>query len=102
MRTQQRLTEAYEQARVVTFDDESRFVFISDCHRGTGSLADEFTRNENSYVHALDHYYANGFTYVEVGDGDELWEHPVSSTSRMHTTMRSMRSSGSTMTIVSF
>ena len=75
MRTQQRLTEAYEKARVVPFSDESRFVFICDCHRGIGSLADEFTRNENSYVHALDFYYSNGFTYVEVGDGDELWEH---------------------------
>jgi len=75
MRTQQRLTEAYERARVVPFTNDSRFVFISDCHRGTGSLADEFTRNENSYVHALDYYYTNGFTYVEVGDGDELWEH---------------------------
>lgn len=75
MRTQKRLTEAYEKARIVPFTDDSNFVFISDCHRGIGSLADEFTRNENSYVRALNHYYANGFTYVEVGDGDELWEH---------------------------
>jgi len=75
MYTEQRLTRAYSNARVVSFDSDSKFVFISDCHRGIGSLADEFTRNENSYVHALDFYYANGFTYVEAGDGDELWEH---------------------------
>ncbi|HAL29976.1 MAG TPA: serine/threonine protein phosphatase [Coriobacteriia bacterium] len=76
MRTQRRLTEAYQNARVISFDDESRFVFISDCHRGDGSLSDEFMRNENSYLHALNYYYRNGFVYVEVGDGDELWEHP--------------------------
>ncbi len=74
MRTQQRLTEAYASARIEPFDDESRLVFMSDCHRGTGGLADEFGRNENTYLHALGHYYRNGFTYVEVGDGDELWE----------------------------
>ncbi len=76
MLTQQRLTDAYENARVIPFDDESRFVFISDCHRGDGSLSDEFMRNENSYLHALNYYHRNGFVYVEVGDGDELWEHP--------------------------
>lgn len=75
MRTQQRLSEAYRNARVEPFDDESKIVFMSDCHRGTGGLADEFARNENTYLHALGHYYRNGYTYVEVGDGDELWEH---------------------------
>ena len=76
VQTDRRLTEAYESARVEHFDDDSRYVFISDCHRGDGSLSDEFTRNENVYLHALAHYYDAGFSYVEVGDGDELWEHP--------------------------
>ncbi len=76
MRTDQRLTEAFAQARVEYFDDSSRYVFISDCHRGNGSLSDEFTRNQNSYLHALTYYFRRGFTYIEVGDGDELWEHP--------------------------
>lgn len=75
MWTDRRLTEAYRSARVERLDDDSRYVFISDCHRGDGSLSDEFARNQNIYIHALDHYYQNGFVYVEVGDGDELWEH---------------------------
>jgi len=75
VRTDQRLTEAYEHARVEEFDSHSRYVFLSDCHRGDGSLSDDFTRNQNVYVCALEHYYRNNFTYVEVGDGDELWEH---------------------------
>ena len=72
VRTQQRLDGAYRSARVELFDDASKMVFMSDCHRGTGGLADEFQRNENAYLHALSHYYDHGFTYVEVGDGDEL------------------------------
>ncbi|MRS11631.1 MAG: serine/threonine protein phosphatase [Actinobacteria bacterium] len=76
MRTDQRLTRAYEGARVEVFDASSRYVFMSDCHRGSGGLSDEFSRNENCYLHALEHYFREGYTLVEVGDGDELWEHP--------------------------
>jgi len=74
MQTNGRLTEAYHNARVEEFDDESRFVFLSDVHRGDGSMADEFLKNKNIYVGALEWYHAEGYTYVEVGDGDELWE----------------------------
>ena len=38
-------------------------------------MADEFVKNKNIFIAALDHYYDNGLTYVEAGDGDELWEH---------------------------
>ncbi|MDR5658556.1 metallophosphoesterase family protein [Serpentinicella sp. ANB-PHB4] len=75
MRTAKRLTEAYNNAKVAYIDENSKYVFLSDCHRGAGSLADEFTRNENAYNYALKHYFNNGYTYVEAGDGDELWEH---------------------------
>lgn len=74
MSRDERLSEAYRGARVVEFDDSARYVFMCDCHRGDGSLADEFTRNENTFLHALERYYHSGFTYVELGDGDELWE----------------------------
>ena len=67
MRTEQRLTLAYENARVEPFDNDSKYVFFSDVHRGTGSLADEFTRNRIIYLHALEDYYKKGFTYVEAG-----------------------------------
>jgi UDP-2,3-diacylglucosamine pyrophosphatase LpxH len=58
----------------VPFDDRSKFVFFGDVHRGDDSLSDEFARNRHIYYHALNYYYQNDFTYVEVGDGDELWE----------------------------
>lgn len=70
----QRLTEAYQDAHVVTLNEDSRYVIFSDCHRGDGSKSDEFLKNKNTYNAALDHYWREGFTYVEAGDGDELWE----------------------------
>jgi len=45
-------------------------MFFSDCHRSNGSHSDEFTKNRNTYLFALEYYYKNGFTYVEAGDGD--------------------------------
>ncbi|MDK2780011.1 MAG: hypothetical protein PWP61_308 [Trichococcus sp.] len=75
MFTDKRLTEAYEKARVEYIDETSNYVFLSDCHRGDGSLSDEFARNKNIFLHAMEYYYKNEFIYVENGDGDELWEH---------------------------
>ncbi|MEE4193880.1 MAG: serine/threonine protein phosphatase [Anaerolineae bacterium] len=69
---QTRLTAVYNTAETIPFTNEDRFVFFSDVHRGDNSWADEFARNELIYSHALQHYYDAGFTYIEVGDGDEL------------------------------
>lgn len=75
MLTDRRLMEAYSNAKLETFDENSKYIFFSDSHRGDNSLSDEFSRNQNIFIHALEHYYSNGFTYVEAGDGDELWEY---------------------------
>lgn len=75
MFTSKRLMQAYENAKVEYFDEDSKFVFFSDLHRGDDSVSDEFTRNQPLFLHALNHYYKDGYTYVEVGDGDELWEY---------------------------
>lgn len=74
MRTDARLMKAYRDAKVEYFDEHSRYIFFSDCHRGDNSLSDEFSRNQNIYLFAMNYYY-NGYTYVEAGDGDELSEH---------------------------
>ena len=75
MHTEQRLTQVYNNADIEYFDDESRIVLFSDCHRGIGNLSDEFTKNQNLYFYALEQYYKEGYRYIEAGDGDELWEH---------------------------
>ncbi len=69
-----RLTKAYKSAKEVPFDDSSKFILFSDCHRGDNSFADDFANNRNIYHHALKHYFVNDFQYCELGDGDELWE----------------------------
>jgi UDP-2,3-diacylglucosamine pyrophosphatase LpxH len=76
MRIRSRLDQAFAGAFPVPFDDRSKIVFFSDVHRGDDSLSDEFARNRHIYFHALNYYYQNDFTYIEVGDGDELWENP--------------------------
>lgn len=75
MNTNERLLKAYKNAKIEYIDNDSKFVFYSDSHRGSDSLADEFTKNKNILLHALDYYYESGFHLVEVGDGDELMEH---------------------------
>ncbi|MBU2995525.1 metallophosphoesterase family protein [Cellulophaga baltica] len=74
MPSNQRLSRAYKNAKRVPFNDNSRFVLFSDCHRGDNSFADDFANNRNIYFHALKHYFKEGFEYFELGDGDELWE----------------------------
>jgi predicted phosphodiesterase len=72
--SKKRLDNAYKKAKIIAFDDSSKFILFSDCNRGDNSFADDFANNRNIYFHALKHYYAEGFHYCEIGDGDELWE----------------------------
>ena len=72
MKTDKRLTEAYKNAKIELFDKNSKYIFFSDVHRGDDSVSDEFTRNQNLFLHALNYYYNNEYVYVEAGDGDEL------------------------------
>jgi UDP-2,3-diacylglucosamine pyrophosphatase LpxH len=72
MSLNKRLKKIYNSAETVSFGNKDKLVFFSDVHRGNNSWADEFAKNETVYTHALQYYYDNGFTYVEVGDGDEL------------------------------
>ncbi|MGL5152526.1 MAG: metallophosphoesterase, partial [Clostridium sp.] len=58
----------------VPFDKESKLVFISDVHRSDGGNADDLKGNKSIYECALNYYYKENFTLVELGDGDELWE----------------------------
>ncbi len=51
-----------------------KFIVLSDCHRGDGSPGDEFAHNSLLYKCALEHYHAEGYTYIELGDAEDLWE----------------------------
>ncbi len=69
-----RVSQVFESAKQIPFDDSSRIVLMSDCHRGDGNWADDFSKNQNIYFAALTHYNDEKYTYIELGDGDELWE----------------------------
>lgn len=69
-----RLERAFAYAPVLPLNMCSKYVLVSDCHRGVGTSSDNFLKNQHLYFAALEHYYRNGFTYIELGDGEELWE----------------------------
>lgn len=69
-----RLYKSFEGALRLPLNYYTKYVLISDCHRGCGTSNDNFLKNQNLYFAALQHYYKRGFTYIELGDGDELWE----------------------------
>ena len=68
------LSRLEKEGCVIDFDDNSKIVFISDVHRGNGGYEDSLRLNENIYKAALRYYYNNGYTLIEIGDGDELWK----------------------------
>ncbi|MGD9567984.1 MAG: metallophosphoesterase [Sedimentibacter sp.] len=70
-----RVSRVYTKSEEIIFDDESKFIIMSDCHRGDGSWSDSFSRNQNIYFAALSYYLGKNYTYIELGDGDELWEY---------------------------
>ena len=69
-----RISAAYRRAKRLMIDRESKLVLFSDTHRGRGSGADDFAKNQKLYHTALRHYVREGYTYIELGDGDELWQ----------------------------
>lgn len=74
MSSYRKLSKVYRSSLKIPFDNSSKIVIISDCHRGDGNWGDNFMLNQNVYFAALTYYFQNGFTYIELGDGDELWE----------------------------
>ena len=74
MSCQNRLNKTFEGAARLPLNSRTKYVLISDCHRGVGTSNDNFLKNQNLYFAALQHYYRTGYTYIELGDGDELWE----------------------------
>jgi len=63
-----------ERIRRLTITPGMKLIVMSDMHRGDGSGADDFAKNALIYRCALEHYLKNGFTYIELGDAEELWE----------------------------
>ncbi len=74
MSVDKKLTNAYINAEELVLKKNTKIVLISDCHRGIGNWGDNLFNNQNLYFAALSYYYDKNFIYIELGDGDELWE----------------------------
>ncbi|PIE48927.1 MAG: serine/threonine protein phosphatase [Flavobacteriales bacterium] len=68
------LDNAYKKAKKLSINQDSKIIFFSDIHKGDNSYADDFSHNMLIYQKAITEYYKAGFTYIELGDGIELWE----------------------------
>ena len=53
---------------------EGKFIILSDQHKGARDLADDFRLAEKNYLAALDYYFQEGYTFISLGDSEELWE----------------------------
>ncbi|SFN20118.1 Calcineurin-like phosphoesterase [Chitinophaga sp. YR627] len=63
------LTYDYQQASIIVFSDQ---------HKGGRDGSDDFMLAETSYLTALRYYYEKGFTLINLGDCEELWENKPS------------------------
>ncbi|WP_299155858.1 metallophosphoesterase [uncultured Tenacibaculum sp.] len=74
MSSKSRITRAFLNAKKLDLTGQSKYILFSDCHRGDNSFADDFAHNRKIFHFALSQYLQKDFTYIELGDGDELWE----------------------------
>lgn len=64
-----------EKGLVLTFDyDKASIIIFSDQHKGGRDGSDDFMLVETTYLTALRYYYDKGFTLINLGDCEELWE----------------------------
>nr|WP_307735060.1 metallophosphoesterase [Chitinophaga nivalis] len=64
-----------EQGVILPCDyEKARFIIFSDQHKGGKDAADDFMAAEENYLTALRYYHDQAFTYINLGDCEELWE----------------------------
>lgn len=69
------LAEPGKRGPVIPFDlNTAKFIIFSDQHKGRRNGADDFILAEPNYLAALDHYNAQDYTFINLGDSEELWE----------------------------
>jgi hypothetical protein len=72
------LTQPGKKGLILPFNlQKGRFIIFSDQHKGRKNGADDFKNAEANYLDALDYYYRNGYTYINLGDSEELWENSL-------------------------
>src|SRR5690606_7611927 len=54
--------------------EKARYVIFSDQHKGARDAADDFMNAADNYMSALNWYYGQGYTFINLGDCEELGE----------------------------
>jgi predicted phosphodiesterase len=54
---------------------KDKFIIFSDQHKGNRDWGDDFANNEFNYLKALEYYKQQGFSFINLGDSEELWKY---------------------------
>lgn len=75
-RTHERLQDLRQREDLPLLDltDTRRYAILSDIHLGDGGAADDFQPNEETLLHALNHYHHHGYDLILLGDIEEFWQ----------------------------
>lgn len=57
--------------------ETDQYIIFSDQHKGARNYADDFGYAANNYLAALAYYNNNQYTFVSLGDSEELWENTL-------------------------
>ncbi len=69
------ITTPGKRGVIIPFDaKKDKFIILSDQHKGARDGSDIFAKAAKNYLAALDHYNRQEFTYINLGDSEELWE----------------------------
>lgn len=72
------LEEPGKKGPLLRPDPSVPFIIFSDQHKGARNGADDFIQAERNYLEALAHYDTAGFSFIALGDSEELWENTLS------------------------
>jgi predicted phosphodiesterase len=70
-------SEKESKERIIILEADAtnaKFIIFSDQHKGDKSWGDDFKNNETNYLAALKYYNENNFSFVALGDTEELWK----------------------------
>jgi len=61
---------------IIPFDIAAdNFIIFSDQHKGNKDTADDFKNCEGNYIAALQYYHGLCYSFINLGDGEELWKY---------------------------
>lgn len=67
-----------KKGKLLSLDpSQSSIIIFSDHHKGARNGSDDFAPSANNYRTALQYYNSKDFYYLNLGDGEELWENTI-------------------------